>query len=160
MKRSIDWLPVACFALIGLVYLFASFQIVESFSGGYGHRTMPLAMTILILLLCARIAYTMWKKRAAEERDADCHPIWLDQFATKVLPLIAFMIIYGLFQTWFGYLIATFASGVAVFRLFGNGWISCAVNSAIGAAVIYLLFFKLLNLYDPPGTIIDIAGLI
>ena len=142
------------------MYLFATTQIEESFSGGYGHRTMPLAMSILVLLFCARIASNMWTQRTSSVQESDSQTIWLDAFAEKVLPLIALMIAYGLFQTWFGYLISSFLCGVAAFRLFGNGWLTCALHSAIGTAVIYLLFFKLLNLYDPPGTVIDIAGLV
>ena len=159
MKRSINWLPVVCFAAIGLVYFYASIQMTESFSGGYGHRTVPLAMSILILLLCVPISYELWKTHNQAQQQDDQHVIWLNAFVSKVLPLVAILVAYGLFQIWFGYILSTVLCGVAVFRLFGNRWTICALNGVIGTAIIYFLFFHLLNLYDPPGSIIDLSRL-
>ena len=159
MKRNLDWLPALAFAAFGGTYLYASLQVAEAFSGGYGHRTVPLAMSVLVLCLSAWLLVSR-SHDVAEPRSADgSGRIHLEDFAARSCPLIVLMAVYGLCQTWFGYIAATLICGTAAFRLFGNSWIASLLHGAAGTAVLYALFFILLNLYEPPGSVFDLTGL-
>jgi hypothetical protein len=71
--------------------------------------------------------------------------------------LLALLALNGFGQIWFGYFAATLFCGICVFRLFGNSWRAAVLHGAIGASVLYALFFWLLGLYDPPGTVLDLT---
>lgn len=72
-------------------------------------------------------------------------------------PLMLIMGVYGLIHGWFGYLIATALCGYAVFALFGNRMNTALVHGSAGAAVLYAIFIGILNIYDPPGTVLDVS---
>ena len=73
-------------------------------------------------------------------------------------PLLIVMCGYGLLHGWFGYLIATALCGYTVFALFGNRLNSVLLHGSVGAVVFYLLFIIVLNIYDPPGSLLDVSN--
>lgn len=73
-----------------------------------------------------------------------------------ILPCVLLLAAYAQASIWFGYAPATFAAGVLAFRLFGNGWMSCLLHSTIATLVLYVIFFKMLRLYNPPGQWVDL----
>ncbi|MDE0307241.1 MAG: tripartite tricarboxylate transporter TctB family protein [Albidovulum sp.] len=156
MLKEINWLPALAFVLFGAVYLIASLRIVESFDGGYGHRTVPLSMSIALLILAGWQLHRMIASKGLAESEPGCETIVLRDFLYLSGPLVLLMGLYGVMQVWFGYVLASLACGVAVFRAFGNNWIVSLIHSAVGVGTIYILFFKLLSVYDPPGSILEL----
>jgi len=163
-SRNLYWFPTLVFLLVGVVYLYASLTMEEAWSGGYQHRLVPLAMSVAVVVLCGMLLFTQ-RNCAAKKEDGGyeltgSEPLLAGELFLKSLPLIALMVLYALAQSWFGYLLASLLCGVAVFKLFGNSLLVSAGHSIVISAVIYLLFFKLLKLYDPPGRLIDLSSLL
>lgn len=157
MKTCINWLPSFAFAVFGAVFLYAAINIGDSFSGGSSHKVMPLFVSALVLALSGYVLFFEQVRGDGGQSSSETQPIQLATFVTRVSPLLLLMVLNGFGQIWFGYLVATFFCGICVFRLFENSWAASAIHGAIGAAVLYLLFFGLLQLYDPPGTILDLS---
>ena len=158
MHKEVDWLPALAFALFGAVYLVASLRIVESFDGGYGHRTVPISMSLALLILAGWQLFLKVRSKGRIEAEPGCESIVLNEFLIYSGPLVLLMGLYGAMQIWFGYLLASLAIGIVLFRIFGNGWRASLVHSAVGVATIYILFFRLLNVYDPPGKILELTN--
>ena len=152
----INWLCTAAFFVLGSVFLFASLRIPESFGGGFGHRLVPLSMSVLILVLSV---WLLISNRIGGSDRPEEHDIPLAGFAKHSAPLVLLMGAYGVAHILFGFLVATFICGTAAFRLFGNSWKLSAAHGAAGSAVFYVVFFKILNVYDPPGSVIDLSGM-
>ena len=159
VKRDLDWLPSLTFAVFGAVYLHSSLQIAESFSGGFGHRTVPLAMSTLVMCLAGWIFAEQVLTRPKGSPKRDAQDIDMAAFFTRASPVAMLMALYGLCHIWFGYLAATLVSGVLAFRLLGNPWLSAVIHGIAGTAILYVLFIRLLNVYDPPGIILDLTAL-
>ena len=49
-----------------------------------------------------------------------------------------------------------FVSGILIFRMFQNSWVASLIQSVIATLVLYVIFFKLLKLYNPPGRWLDL----
>lgn len=147
MNFTLNALPAASFLLFGLVMIYGSVTMDPSFSGSNQHRWVPLGMSIFVSLLAA---WLLIRERffAPEEGVEDLSP---NSFYLLVLPCILLLAAYAQAQIWVGYPLATFLSGVLVFRLFRNGWLFSILQSAIATLVLYLLFFRVLKLYNPPG---------
>lgn len=159
LQKEINWLPALAFLLFGAVYLIASLQIVESFDGGYGHRTVPLSMSLALLILAGWQLFRKVVSSSPAYTEPGCETIVLKEFLSHVGPLVLLMALYVAMQVRFGYMLASLVCGIALFRLFGNGWLALLIHSAVGVGTIYILFFKLLNLYDPPGRILELTGI-
>ncbi len=147
MKFTLNALPAASFLLFGLVMIYGSVTMDPSFSGSNQHRWVPLGMSIFVSLLAA---WLLIREQfvAPDEGVEDLTPI---SFCLLVLPCILLLAAYAQTQIWVGYPLATFLSGVLIFRLFRNGWLFSILQSVIATLVLYLLFFRVLKLYNPPG---------
>ena len=159
MHKEINWLPALAFFLFGAIYLIASLRIVESFDGGYGHRTVPLSMSLELLIQAGWQLFRKVVSSSLADAEPSCEAIILREFLSHAGPLVLLMALYGAMQVWFGYMPASLVCGIALFRLFGNGWKASLIHTAVGVGTIYILFFKLLNLYDPPGRILELTGI-
>lgn len=73
-------------------------------------------------------------------------------------PLLLLLCGYGLLHGWFGYLMATALCGYAVFALFGNRLNTVLLHGSISAVVFYIIFINVLNIYDPPGILLDVSN--
>jgi biotin transporter BioY len=60
----------------------------------------------------------------------------------------------------FGYLIATLVSGFVAFLLFQNSFKASAINALIGAVLFYVVFIRLMGVYDPAGRLINFSALL
>lgn len=158
MKQHIDWLPAVFFLLFGLVFFYAATQIGAEYGGGDGGKILPFAASLCIIVLAARLVYSDFFQQQELSSPAD-EGIVLGEFLLASGPLLLLVAVYGLFHIWFGYLLATLLCSVLAFRLFGNGWLASLLHSLIGAAILYVLFIKVLRVYDPPGELIDLSGL-
>lgn len=154
MAKEINWLATATFIVFGAVFLYSAINIGPSFSGGNGHKTLPVALssTVLALSVLVLVREIFWKSPEADPNQ----PIAVSSLFVRVLPLIALMILNGLGQIWFGYLVSTIVIGVLVFLLFGNSIYRALLHGIIGAVVLYFLFFRVMGLYEPPGSILEI----
>jgi len=151
MKQALGTLPPLCFLLFGLVMIYGSVTMEASFSGTNEHRWFPLGMSILVSLLAAYLLGRQVLGLDAEEALYDPHG-----FVLLIIPCILHLAAYAQGSIWFGYPAATFVSGFLVFRLFQNGWVSSLVQSTVATLLLYTVFFKLLKLYNPPGTVLDL----
>ncbi len=126
---------------------------------------------LLVLLIYQVIVYfrSVKTNKAAGNKTADIETNQSGEAAVENIfdlqlflrssgPLLLLLCIYGLFHGWFGYLIATALSGYAVFALFGNRLNKVLLHGSIGAIIFYFLFVNLLNVYDPPGTLLDVSN--
>ncbi len=73
-------------------------------------------------------------------------------------PLLLLLCGYGLLHGWFGYLIATALCGYAVFALFGNRLNTVLLHGSVSAVIFYIIFINVLNIYDPPGLLLDVSN--
>jgi len=153
MKLAINALPAACFLLFGLAMIYGSITMEQSFSGTNEHRWVPLGMSVFVSVLAGWLLLSQTLRGSLDE---GAEPLEWRSFAVKVVPCIALFAAYAQGQIWFGYGAATFAAGGLVFRLFQNSWISSLMQSAIATLVLYILFFKMLKLYNPPGRWLDL----
>lgn len=153
MKLSLNILPATSFILFGLVMIYGSISMEDSFSGSNQHRWVPLAMSIFVVVLATGL---LARQVRSEEIGQDSSHLEPRSFFFLVLPVMCLLAAYAQAQIWFGYAAATFASGVLIFRLFGNSWIVSILHGAVATVALYILFFKLLKLYNPPGRLLDL----
>lgn len=153
MKFSLNELPTAAFAVFACVMLYGGLTMEASFSGSNQHRWVPVGMSAFILVLALAAMILSRRRGAGGDPIADIAPC---EFFALVLPMLLLMGAYAQGQIWFGYVPATFVIGVCVFALFGNDLRRCLVHSAIATTLLYLVFFKGLKLYNPPGTWADL----
>lgn len=153
--HSLNVLPPLAFALFAVIMIYGSLTMSPSFSGSNEHRFVPLSVSIFVLILSFWLI--LQRFIAPSDTQEDESAIEVRPFALLVLPMIGLIAVYAQGQVLFGYLSATFVTGVLIFRLFANGWLASILHSLIGTTVLYLLFFKLLNLYNPPGRWFDLA---
>ena len=172
MEKPINWLPPAVLAAFGIAFLFSSLQLEADSSGGIGARSLPLSMCVLFLALLAVETYFELRKglrkdqgagpdaNAEGEAEDDPRSIYPRVFALYALPSFGLVFVYGYFHGWFGYFLSTFLASLAIFALFRNGLKDVLIHSVIGTVVFYFVFINLLNVYDPPGTLIDLSDLL
>lgn len=80
------------------------------------------------------------------------------QMIVKAALLMLIMVFYGFSHGWFGYLITTALTGYIVFLFAGNRFNASLVHGSAGAIVLYFVFVLVLNIYDPPGTVLDVSS--
>lgn len=159
LPENINWLPALAFLAFGAVFLYASLNIPQTFGGNRENRIVPLAASLIIFAISAWQLHRKATGRKRAQEGADEFDISPKEFFLFTGPLILLVGFCGVLQIWFGYVIATASCGFLAFRLFGNSWAAAALHAAAGTAVLYFLFFRVLKLYDAPGSILDVSGL-
>lgn len=151
MRQVLGALAPLCFLLFGLVMVYGSITMQASSSGTNDHRWVPLGMSLFISILAGYLALRQLTggPEAADTIDGRT-------LLVLILPCLALLAAYAQGRIWFGYVAPTFISGVAIFRLFRNGWVSSLIQSVIATLALYIVFFKLLRLYNPPGRWLDL----
>ncbi|MDE0537825.1 MAG: tripartite tricarboxylate transporter TctB family protein [Rhodospirillales bacterium] len=162
---NINWLPNLILLLFAIVFAVEALQISTD-EDSIGARMVPLGMSVIMTaLVVIQIANDLRARRSIgvdidlATEAAGAGTISLHGFLTRSAPLIVLMAVYGVFHVWFGYLIASVLTGYLVFRLFGNNLKTILIHGTVGSALLFVIFVKLLNIYDPPGSLIDISGL-
>lgn len=170
MNRNINWLPNAALLVFGLVFLWGSLQLEPDSAGGIGARSLPLSMSVLLLILVAvqtffdfrkpaRKAETAQSGEEATDNGSGGEIINLRVFALYSGPVFLLVVAYGFLHGWFGYFLSTLLSAIAVFLLFRNTPKNVLLHSVVGTFVFYFVFIYLLNVYDPPGSLVDVSEL-
>lgn len=130
---------------------------VDPFDPGFSARDFPIWVVSLIVLFSALLlTRTFLALRNMAVRDlfqmADGAVI-----VTRGLPLLVIALGYIWMTIAFQYLVATIVTTAAVVALFGNrGWRRLVLVPVLLALGCYVLFFELLNLYEPDGTILNV----
>lgn len=132
--------------------VYGSLTMEPSFSGTNEHRWVPLGMSIFVSALAG---YLILRQLAGVYR-AEASPIDPQSLMCLILPCVALLALYAQGTIWFGYAAPTFVSGALIFRLFRNNWLSSLIQSLVATLVLYVIFFRLLKLYNPPGRVIDL----
>lgn len=156
MRLTLNDLPTATFATFALLMIYGSVTMEPSFSGTNQHRWVPLGVSIFVLLLCFVVFILDRIKPGLTNSNGSIEARTL---LVLVLPMLALMALYAQGKTWLGYELATFIVGIVIFRLFGNSLLKSAMHSVIATALLYTIFFKLLKLYNPSGTLLELPNL-
>ena len=151
MRLSLAALPPLCFLLFGLVMAYGALTMEASFSGSNEHRWVPLGMSTFVSVLAGYLIVRQLTRAEQGESAIDGRTL-----IVLILPCVALLWAYAQGTIWFGYAAPTFVSGVLIFRLFKNGWAVSVIQSGIATLMLYVIFFKLLRLYNPPGRLLDL----
>lgn len=156
MRLTLNDLPTVAFAAFAALMIYGSITMDPSFSGSNQHRWVPLGVSIFVLVLSISVfALERLNPNAVGEEGS----IEASSFIYRVLPMLVLMALYSQGKTWLGYELATLVVGICVFRLFGNSFLKSALHSVIATLLLYTVFFKLLKLYNPSGTLLDLPPL-
>lgn len=148
--------------VIGLFFLWAAESIPISGEDEFGARSLPRAISILIAVfgaLWAGIHFVKWRNTETSNE-----PNPQNQYlVSRIMPLMASSFIYAALFQWFGYLVSTFLILIPVLWIYGNTNIRKLLTiSAIATAIYYVVFIKLMKVFDAGGSVInfyDVLGL-
>ena len=147
---------VAGLALIAIAgfFFYSSFSISLDFvdEEGMGPRFFPQAICVALAVVGAALALFGIRGQAAP---ADRSSFVPERFLFDAIPLFALGIAYVWLFGAFGYAVACFlllAAGLWTFNVRGATLI---VMPAACAAVLYLVFFKLMTVFEPEATILN-----
>lgn len=172
MNTKLPWLPNLTMLIFGLTFLIAAFQLPAIASAGVSTRTIPLlvcSLYVAFTLLQIFIEVRTYNSKSnvslnassgtedLDTQDMNANYISLREFLFFSGPTILLIALYGFFFGWFSYVPATILIGIIAFRIFGNSWQTSLIHSAIGTVVLYFLFIRLLRIYNPSGTLLDLS---
>lgn len=106
-----------------------------------GPRAFPLLLALIIGLCGLRLAYK--GGNAVEPNPAGANG--------RIALMVVFAAAYAFLFQWLGFIIATALMTVFVGRLFGGGWVKCALGGIVMSAFFYVLFDKVLDVVLPGG---------
>jgi putative tricarboxylic transport membrane protein len=69
----------------------------------------------------------------------------------RIALMMAFTVAYAFLFQWLGFVIATSLMTVFVGRLFGGGWVKCAIGGVVMSLFFFVLFDKVLDVVLPGG---------
>ncbi len=167
VMHSLDWTDTAVtavFLIVGVCFLYFSFTIDESLSGGgVGPRLVPQVISAILILIAScmliKDAYQYWQySQLKQQQNTDDSTQEKLLWSVRLLPLQILLLsaIYVAMFQWFGYLLATVICAIPIYVSFGNrNLFSILVLPAIVIAIFYSVFFGVMGLYDLPGSLID-----
>jgi len=147
-------------AIISALFLVLAIQIETTSEDLWGPKIAPLflAGTLLILSIVASLGPII--RKGARETDEE-----VDQENSGEGPVpffkIALVLILGVFYFFaisvLGYLISTIISLFLILLIFENSNLKkISIIAVVGSAIYYLIFIKLLGIFDPGFKILDI----
>lgn len=143
------------FVAIGTLDIETTDQLFE------GAKLLPSIVFCGLVLLAAVLAgdAVMRMRNERDGKSEDQAHDWRLFLCTSA-PMIALMIVYvGLLDA-FGYLLGTVIVAPFIFFVFGSRRIvSTVITSTLTAIILYLIFFKGLRMFDPPGFLINLSNL-
>lgn len=153
MRLTLNDLPACAFVILGISFLYGGLTMDASFSGSNQHRWVPVGASLFVILLSLIVlAVGLYRPH----NNDDVTQISAGKFFGLVVPLLAFMAIYAQGQIFVGYVPASLAIGFGVFLLFGNSPFASLLHCVFATSLLYFIFFKMLRLYNPPGTLFDL----
>lgn len=106
-----------------------------------GPRAFPLGLALVIALCGAWLVYK-------GGGDAEPNP---EGANVRISIMVALIAAYALMFVWLGFVIANTLMVIVVGRLFGGGWVKCAITGVVMSVGFFLLFDKLLSVVLPTG---------
>ncbi|MDH5749823.1 MAG: tripartite tricarboxylate transporter TctB family protein [Rhodospirillales bacterium] len=143
---------------IGVFALFQVGEIENVQREAVGPELVPNVVSWLIVIFGVMMAIqsVLFPSRDKNSRP----PMTRDGIIVNAI-LIGIGFFYFFLFLAFGYLVSTVIALAAVLYMFGTRRLSRLVPvSVMGGAVYYLVFIRLMGIYDPPGSIIDMAPLL
>ncbi len=149
-------------ALIGVFFLVSAESIPADSSDAFGPRSLPQVISSLIIALGTMWAAISLSKARRTEVAPNPRPNTRNQFLlTRILPLMALSILYGLFFQWFGYLVSTFLILVPVLVIYENRSLPRVLTvAAIATALYFMLFIKVMGIFDAGGSVVNFNDLL
>ncbi|EHK68350.1 tripartite tricarboxylate transporter TctB family protein [Achromobacter arsenitoxydans] len=106
-----------------------------------GPRAFPLLLALIIGLCGLWLVYK--GGHAVEPNPAGANG--------RIALMVVFVTIYAFLFQWLGFVIATSLMTVFVGRLFGGGWVKCAIGGVVMSLFFFVLFDKVLDVVLPGG---------
>lgn len=152
-KTKIEYLVACVILLIGVFFLFQSFTIKSS-SEAVGPRTMPLILSISMIVGAFWVALRAATGRAGDLKDGYG---FQESDGSRILMVIGCGCLF-LFLFWgFGYFAAIAITYIATLYAFGVRSVGWMVGGALTIAVLFqIVFMGVMYLFDPPGAILDL----
>ncbi|KRC71585.1 Tripartite tricarboxylate transporter TctB family protein [compost metagenome] len=106
-----------------------------------GPRAFPLLLALIIGLCGLWLVYKGGHAVEANPPGANA----------RIALMVAFAAAYAFLFQWLGFVIATSLMTVFVGRLFGGGWVKCAIGGVVMSLFFFVLFDKVLDVVLPGG---------
>lgn len=106
-----------------------------------GPRAFPLLLALIIGLCGLWLVYKGGHQVEANPPGANA----------RIALMMGFAVAYAFLFQWLGLVIATTLMTMCVGRLFGGGWIKCAIGGVVMSVLFFLLFDKVLDVVLPTG---------
>ncbi|GAK56607.1 hypothetical protein U27_03569 [Candidatus Vecturithrix granuli] len=140
------------FLLIGVIYLIMAFQLADASIGSpHTPKIFPAGLGLLLIGLSLGLLAKEFRTSAQPAKTSGKASFGLED-VQKIGLTAVFAFIYALLFDRLGYVISTILFLEALLFLF-NGfakWKQNTIVAVIFSIVVYVLFFKLLNVYLPP----------
>jgi len=156
--RINDLLASLLFIGIGLFFLIQAQKVETNQADLIGPSLVPSVVCMLLIILGistgVRALFFVKKTKISQQNK--------DQGLQTYLKLGAITLL-GFFYIWafdaFGYMGSTFLVFIVVMYIFGIRKITRITTfAAVGSISYYLVFVKLMKVYDPPGTLINLQA--
>ncbi len=145
-------------ALLGLFVWWGTFQIDTDAGNFEEARLLPSVVGSALLLLAGIQLASGTLGLSHDTKSEDIDAIQWQGLAPVAIPIMGMVILYVGLLSGFGYLISTMMIAPLAYLLFGNRGLKRAVILPLLVSIIYyIVFFKLLGMFDPPGSILDIS---
>ncbi|WMD19244.1 tripartite tricarboxylate transporter TctB family protein [Achromobacter seleniivolatilans] len=106
-----------------------------------GPRAFPLLLAAIIGLCGLWLVYKGGHRTEANPPGANA----------RIALMMAFTVAYAFLFQWLGFVIATSLMTIFVGRLFGGGWVKCAIGGVVMSLFFFVLFDKVLDVVLPGG---------
>jgi len=157
-RRIADLLGSLMFIGIGLFFLIQAQKVETNQADLIGPSLVPSIVSILLIILgiSTGMRALFFSKSPVSSAQTKSHGL-------QTYLKLAAITLLGFFYIWafgaFGYMGSTFLVFVAVMYIFGiRKTTSLATFAAIGSISYYLVFVKLMRIYDPPGSLVDLQA--
>ena len=160
-KFSLDGLIRSfIFIGVGLFFLILAQQAETNQADLVGPSLVPSVVCFLLIILGITTAVRAIFFNSGAQTGAESETLGVQTYLKlAVITLLGFLYIWAF--TAFGYLLSTFFTLLAILFIFGIRNIShMALYGACGSFVYYLIFVKLMKIYDPPGSLINMQSIL
>jgi putative tricarboxylic transport membrane protein len=165
VSNRADFLSAAIVVGLGILCLYLAYSIEVFQKVLIGPRPVPMAIAGMIIALGLLQFVVTWATRAKSRKDSDLPVSGKGNGESPGLskPAVVRMtalIIIGFAYIWLfaaiGYLLATAIAMAALLVIFGtHSAAKVVLMTAIGTAVYYIIFIRLMGIYNPSGWLIN-----
>ena len=151
-KIRVEYGVAAVVALIGLFFIFQAFTI-ETSREAVGPRTLPLIISVSLLLGGAWLAFRAYSGRAGDLKDGYG---FLESDVRRIFMVVGCGALFVFLFWGFGYFVALIFTFIAMQFTFGvRKWAVMIIGGVVLAFAFQALFMGVMLLNDPKGAIID-----